>query len=202
MQDYDGIEQDPFIPHQCNHWPSPNRRCGCYAMHNEYFCYKHRMNPSPTIVPSDEFSLSRPHDRDSIQAALADIAVRLAAKTIDDRRAGLILYSLQIATCNLDAQERKRPKAKPANEMPAANETAVAYQTAVTTETAVILSEAKNPRIPSAVPLDPVPQPAPTSLQPPTDNLQPELCPPLHPRPLPQQPRTLNLEPRTSSPLH
>src|SRR5580692_7634218 len=113
MQDYDGIERDPFIPHQCNHWPSPNRRCGCYAMHNEYFCYKHRMNPSPTIVPSDEFDLSRPQDRESIQTALADIAVRLAAKTIDDRRAGLILYSLQIATCNLDAQERKQPKATP-----------------------------------------------------------------------------------------
>ena len=111
MQAFDGTERDPFIPHQCMFWPSPNRRCGCYAMHNEYFCYKHRMVPSPTIVACDEFALDRPHDRQSIQGALAEIAVRLAAKTIDDRRAGLILYSLQIAACNLDAQERKQAKA-------------------------------------------------------------------------------------------
>jgi hypothetical protein len=36
-----------------------------------------------------------------IQAALAQVAVRLAARTIDDKRAGLILYALQSSVLNL-----------------------------------------------------------------------------------------------------
>lgn len=110
MTNYDGTSRDPFIPHQCRYWPEEHRRCGSYAMHNEYFCYQHRTNPSHTIVPDDEFDLSRPQTRESIQAALAEIAVRLANKTIDDRRAGLILYSLQIATCNLPPHPRPAPE--------------------------------------------------------------------------------------------
>ncbi len=124
MQSYDGTERDPFIPHQCLFWPEPHRRCGSYAMHNEYFCYHHRTNPTSNIVPCDEFELTLPHTRDSIQKALAEIAVRLAAKTIDDRRAGLILYSLQIASCNLP------PHPRPATEPPAAPPSSVVMTTA------------------------------------------------------------------------
>jgi len=124
MQSYDGTERDPFIPHQCMFWPEPRRRCGSYAMHNEYFCYHHRTNPTSNIVPCDEFELTLPHTRDSIQKALVEIAVRLAAKTIDDRRAGLILYSLQIASCNLP------PHPRPATEPPAAPPSSVVMTTA------------------------------------------------------------------------
>ncbi len=101
MNDFQKAQAEPFKPHQCMHW-SNGRRCRAYAIHNEYFCVRHRIDPIVNIVPSEPFSLP-PFltDRAQIQAALGEVLNRLAAKTIDDKRAGLLLYSLQTAVTNL-----------------------------------------------------------------------------------------------------
>lgn len=110
MNSFERIAAEPFKPHQCLHW-SDGRRCRQYAMHNEYFCCRHRPDPAIQIVPSEPFSLP-PFlaDRAQIQAALADVASRLAAKTIDDKRAGLLLYTLQNAISNLRTPAVRRPR--------------------------------------------------------------------------------------------
>jgi hypothetical protein len=40
-------------------------------------------------------------DRASIQLSIAEVLSRLAANDLDPKRAGLLLYGLQIASCNL-----------------------------------------------------------------------------------------------------
>ncbi len=109
MNEYERIAAEPFKPHQCMHW-SDGRRCRAYALHNEYFCVRHRVDPVINIVPSEPFSLP-PFltDRAQIQAALGEVLTRLAARTIDDKRARLLLYTLQSALANLKAPNRRIP---------------------------------------------------------------------------------------------
>ncbi|HEY5057038.1 MAG TPA: hypothetical protein VII58_12815 [Acidobacteriaceae bacterium] len=109
MNEFERIAAEPFKPHQCMHW-SDGRRCRAYAIHNEYFCVRHRIDPIVNIVPSEPFALP-PFltDRAQIQAALGEVLTRLAAKTIDDKRARLLLYSLQNAISNLKAPNRRLP---------------------------------------------------------------------------------------------
>jgi len=110
MNMFEKAAAEPFKPHQCMHW-SDGRRCRAYAIHNEYFCVRHRIDPIIQIVPSEPFSLP-PFltDRAQIQAALGEVLNRLAAKTIDDKRAGLALYTLQNAISNLSAPARRLPR--------------------------------------------------------------------------------------------
>ena len=110
MNSFEKAQAEPFKPHQCMHW-SDGRRCRQYAMHNEYFCFRHRIDPTVNIVPSEPFSLP-PFltDRAQIQAALGEVLSRLAAKTIDDKRAGLALYTLQNAISNLNGPPARLPR--------------------------------------------------------------------------------------------
>ena len=110
MNEFEKAAAEPFKPHQCMYW-TEGRRCRQFAMHNEFFCYRHRPDPVVQIVPSEPFSLP-PFltDRAQIQAALGELLSRIAAKTIDDKRAGLALYTLQNAISNLSAPARRLPR--------------------------------------------------------------------------------------------
>src|SRR6202040_1171383 len=47
------------------------------------------------------FDLPLPEDRSAIQQSIGEVLRRIASNDIDSRRAGLLLYGLQIATPNL-----------------------------------------------------------------------------------------------------
>ena len=104
---YHDFTREPSKPHQCMHFSEKGgTRCHSFAMQNEYMCYQHRSDSIPTVIENDPFLIERLDDRASIQKALADVAARLACNRMDLRRAGLLLYTLQIASANLPPHPR------------------------------------------------------------------------------------------------
>jgi hypothetical protein len=95
------VNQSPL---QCFHYHSLGHRCGSPAMRGEYFCYHHRdsLKPAPVIVfPTQPFELPRLTSRDSILRAADEIAYRIAANSIDLRRAKSILSAIYLAAAHL-----------------------------------------------------------------------------------------------------
>jgi hypothetical protein len=100
---------------QCRHIFTDGHRCGSPCLRHEDFCYYHHnargrralCARSETIDLSQgehrasPFTLPNPEDRSAIQVAIGEILNRLASNELDPRRAGLLLYGLQIASINL-----------------------------------------------------------------------------------------------------
>jgi hypothetical protein len=116
--------QAAYATYQCRHIFTDGHRCGSKCLRNQDFCYYHHTTRRP--LPKTElagrqaridrreareaaFDLPHPEDRSAIQQGIGQVLRRIAANEIDSRRAGLLLYGLQIASLNL-------PKAVPAAE--------------------------------------------------------------------------------------
>ncbi|HEY2039893.1 MAG TPA: hypothetical protein VGG95_09530 [Edaphobacter sp.] len=101
---------------RCRHIGAEDRRCGSPAMRGESFCYHHHQTRRPIEnlrhrrARQSTFSVPAPNSRNDIQQALGTIIVRIAANDIDLRRAGLLLYALQIANSNLNHHQTNQPK--------------------------------------------------------------------------------------------
>jgi len=103
--------------YQCRHIHADGRQCGSRALRGELFCYYHHTTRPPKKVSSfgaaggpafalerdtlSTFDLPLPDDRASIQACIGLILQRIAHGQLDSKRAGLLLYGLQIASLNL-----------------------------------------------------------------------------------------------------
>lgn len=93
--------------YQCHHIFPDNHRCGSPRMRNEQFCYYHHDSRRPVVAPYERiarrstFSVFTPTSFRSIHESLGEVMSRIAANDIDPRRAGLLLYALQLATSNL-----------------------------------------------------------------------------------------------------
>ena len=98
---------DTFRRHQCRHTLAEGRRCGSPALRGEKFCYYHHAERRPVAdarlrqARRSSFQLAQPRSRAAIQESLGEIIARIAQNDLDPRRAGLLLYALQIATTNL-----------------------------------------------------------------------------------------------------
>ena len=113
---------------QCRHIFTDGHRCGSPCLRHEDFCYYHHTARgrsalharTETIDVSQgehrgtPFTLTLPdyNDRSGIQVVIGEVLNRLAANQLDPRRAGLLLYGLQIASLNLPPSPRS--SAKPA----------------------------------------------------------------------------------------
>jgi hypothetical protein len=97
--------------YQCRHIFTAGHRCGSPALRNEDFCYYHHTTrkPAPKSRPLApfEFELPIPEDRAAIQQAIGQILQRIASNQIDPRRAGLLLYGLQIAASILPKPQKQ-----------------------------------------------------------------------------------------------
>lgn len=101
---YADFQREPSMPHQCMHSnPDSGRRCRGRAMHDNYMCFAHRDNVIPPVIENDPFEITHLANRAAIQQALAGVAARLACNRIDLKRAGILVYTLQVAACNLGA---------------------------------------------------------------------------------------------------
>lgn len=102
-------DQTPDQPkrYRCRHIFTDGHRCGSPCLRREEFCYYHHTTRRPIEDPSQRrarttaFDLPLPEDRSSIQHAIGEVLQRIAANEIDPKRAGLLLYGLQIASLNL-----------------------------------------------------------------------------------------------------
>jgi hypothetical protein len=100
--------------YQCRHIFTDGRRYASPCLRQEEFCYYHHTTRRPVENPRHRrsrrstFHLPLPEDRSAIQSSIGQVLQRIAANDIDPRRAGLLLYGLQIASLNL-------PKPQPAS---------------------------------------------------------------------------------------
>jgi len=86
----------------CTHFFNDGHRCGSPAMRGERKCYYHHPTRRPVANPYERrsrrgFQLEAPRDHIELQEALGEVIQRLASNRLDVHRAGLLLYSLQLA---------------------------------------------------------------------------------------------------------
>jgi hypothetical protein len=109
------IETNKETPkrYQCRHIFTDGHRCGSACLRNEELCYYHHTTRRPAVNPRQRrgrrstFDLSMPEDRSAIQTSIGEVLQRIASNDIDPRRAGLLLYGLQIASLNLPRLQRE-----------------------------------------------------------------------------------------------
>jgi hypothetical protein len=102
---------------QCRHIFTDGHRCGSICLRGEPFCYYHhttrKLAPRKTFGSHASFDLPLPEDRSAIQASIGIILQRIASNDLDPKRAGLLLYGLQIASLNLPKQQQSDEKDTP-----------------------------------------------------------------------------------------
>jgi hypothetical protein len=107
MNDTIETTKDTVKQYQCRHIFTDGHRCGSPCLRGEDLCYYHHTTRRPVANPNrrpgrrSTFELPLPEDRSAIQHSIGEVLRRIASNDIDPRRAGLLLYGLQIASLNL-----------------------------------------------------------------------------------------------------
>jgi hypothetical protein len=102
---------------RCQHIRVHGAQCGSPALREEKWCYHHsqtrpeRVKVKGADGKTSEILVPLFEDAGSIQMAVRQVAVLLLQDKIDSKKAGLMLYALQIASTNLKrmAEEKPRP---------------------------------------------------------------------------------------------
>ena len=99
---------DPKRRYRCRHVFTDGHRCGSPSLRGQDLCYYHvrSRRDAPCATRGGTFVMSRIEDRPSVQLAIFDVLSRVAAGDIEYRRGSVLLYGLQIASCNLARQEK------------------------------------------------------------------------------------------------
>ena len=113
-------------PLQCRHIRPDGRRCGSPSLRTRPFCYHHDLTRKtgprqPQVntaraAKANTFNLPTPADlseRTGLQFALGQVLHKIANNELDPRRAGLLLYGLQIASTMLPKAPRSEPVLAP-----------------------------------------------------------------------------------------
>src|SRR5271163_3096415 len=95
--------EEHMVP-ECRHIKTSGGKCGSPALRGKPYCYFHsRLKQRATRPASPYLAIELPaslEDRGAIQLALSEIVTAVADNRIDTRRAGILLYALQIASSN------------------------------------------------------------------------------------------------------
>ena len=93
---------------ECRHIKTSGGKCGSPALRVKPYCYYHsRLKERAAQPRSPYLAIELPaslEDRGSIQLALSEIVTAIAENRIDTKRAGVLLYALQIASSNAKHQ--------------------------------------------------------------------------------------------------
>jgi hypothetical protein len=94
---------------ECRHIKASGTKCQAPALKGEKFCYFHtrsrsRAHASRHVEHWEAIEIPLLEDRSAIQRALSEVANAIANNRIDPKRAGPLLYSLQIASQNAKNQ--------------------------------------------------------------------------------------------------
>lgn len=106
----------PVEIRRCQHLRTNGTQCGAPALREQKFCYHHRENqPEQVKVKGEDGETSTVliplwEDGASIQIMVRKVAVMLLEGKIDSRKAGLVLYALQIASTNLKRVDEEEPR--------------------------------------------------------------------------------------------
>ena len=96
----------PVMSYECRHIMPSGAKCACVALKGKPYCYAHtrlhQFKAAPQIQPMDDLRLPVLEDRTAILSAIAMVTDALCSARIDTKRAGILLYSIQIASQNVD----------------------------------------------------------------------------------------------------
>jgi hypothetical protein len=102
---------------RCQHVKAAGVQCGSPALRNIKYCYYHQQGRSQAIeyyseVPYTAIETDLPlfEDAYSIQLSIRQVVHMLMHDIIDSKKAGLLLYSLQIASANLKQMKAETPQ--------------------------------------------------------------------------------------------
>ena len=94
---------------ECRHIKTSGGKCGSPALRGKPYCYFHsRLKQRAARPASPYLAIELPaalEDRGAIQLALSEIVTAVADHRIDTKRAGILLYALQIASSNAKHQD-------------------------------------------------------------------------------------------------
>ena len=97
-----------FPGERCQHIKMNGVRCGSPALRDQKYCYFHdRCSPVQVEVstsaqyPASPFYLPVLEDAASIQWGVAQVCEHLLHRRLDPKKAGVLLYAMQIASSNL-----------------------------------------------------------------------------------------------------
>jgi hypothetical protein len=87
----------------CTHLFPDGHTCGSPALRSERLCFYHHPARSTALRhrPTRGFTLTAPTNRRELLSALGQVMQRLASNKLDTKRAGILLYSLQVAGLTL-----------------------------------------------------------------------------------------------------
>jgi hypothetical protein len=89
----------PMLPKECRHLKTDGRKCHAIALRGEYYCHFHHPRRLRAVRATKErcfLELPLLDDGASIQAAISEIMRAIAAREIDVKLAGRMLYALQL----------------------------------------------------------------------------------------------------------
>ncbi len=99
---------------RCQHIKVNGTQCGSPARRNERYCHYHRENQPERVKVGGkdgvEVLMLVLEDAQSIQSVVRQVAMLVLGGKIDNKQAGLLLYSLQIASANLKRIEVEKPR--------------------------------------------------------------------------------------------
>jgi hypothetical protein len=90
----------------CHHRHASGNPCGSFAMRGEQFCFHHHPTAKPLsrrarALAHHPFAMPPIYEPADLHVALGEILTRVAANTLDTRRAGILLQALQITASNM-----------------------------------------------------------------------------------------------------
>jgi hypothetical protein len=89
----------------CTHIFPDGHTCGSPALRSERLCFYHHPTRRASVRSTHHarrgFTLAAPTNRRELLAALNQVIRRLASNKLDTKRAGILLYSLQVASQSL-----------------------------------------------------------------------------------------------------
>jgi hypothetical protein len=98
-----------FPGERCQHIKINGDRCGAPALHERNFCRFHNCCASlefdistSAAHPAAFFYLPTLEDAASIQATITQVCEHLLHRRLDPKKAGVVLYAMQVASSNLD----------------------------------------------------------------------------------------------------
>lgn len=101
---------------RCRHIKVNGTQCGSPALRGKCYCYFHSKNHNLGAYGvrqrglQDRCRFPVLEDADSVLAALMHVMRLILAKEIDLKEAGLLLYAVQIASCNLQHIQLQPPR--------------------------------------------------------------------------------------------
>ena len=110
--------------YHCRHIFIDGRQCGSPSLRNEQFCYYHHNTRRGAAARAlfrnalaSGYALPVPEDEKAIQQSLHLIIQKLVTSELDPKRAGLVLYGLQIAAQTIDRGPRNTEEEPPISDM-------------------------------------------------------------------------------------